>query len=180
MENTIYYSKDYDCIKFDIVMLFRSFLGEGVVSSALVAYVHYLGIILCFGSLLYERLILKPNLNKNETISMIIADAIYGIAGLALLITGILRVKYFGQGSDFYTSNPIFWVKITLYAIIGLLSLYPTITYVLWAIPLSKNKLPLIPEKLVRRFKFIITTELIGFATIPFFATLMARGIGLS
>ena len=148
--------------------------------SAFVAYIHYLGIILCFGSLLFERIILKTNLNKKETIAMIIADSIYGIAGLAILITGILRVKYFGQGGGFYTSNPIFWIKITLYIVVGLLSLYPTITYILWSIPLSKNKLPNISEQLVKRFRLIITTELIGFAIIPFFATLMARGIGIA
>ena len=137
--------------------------------SALVAYVHYLGIILCFGALMFERFILKINLSKNETISIIIADWVYGIAGLAILITGILRVKYYGQGGEFYTSNTIFWVKISLYILIGLISLYPTTTYILWAIPLSKNKLPVISETLVKRFKLIIVTELIGFAVIPFF-----------
>ena len=160
-------------------MLIGSFLNNDSTKSALVAYIHYLGIILCFASLLFERLTLKVNLTRNETISMIIADVIYGLAGIALLITGILRVKYFGQGGDFYTSNPIFWIKVTLYLIVGALSLYPTFTYILWAIPLSKNKLPKISDKLVKRFKLIITTELLGFATIPFFATLMARGIGL-
>ena len=160
-------------------MLFGSFLGNDITTSALVAYIHYLGIILCFASLLFERLTLKVNLTRSETISMIIADVIYGIAGLALLITGILRVKYFGQGGEFYTNNPIFWIKVTLYILVGLLSLYPTFTYILWAIPLSKNKLPNISENLVKRFKIIITTELLGFATIPLFATLMARGIGL-
>ena len=160
-------------------MLLGTFVVGEVAKSAVVAYVHYLGIILCFGSLLYERLTLKENLNRNETISMIIADVVYGLAGLAILVTGILRVRYFGQGGDFYTSNPIFWIKVSLYVLVGLLSLYPTTTYILWAIPLSKNKLPKISENLVKRFRLIITTELIGFATIPFFATLMARGIGL-
>ena len=145
---------------------------------ALVAYTHYLGIILCFGALIFERITLKINLSKNETISIIIADIIYGIAGLAILVTGILRVKYYGQGGEFYTSNPIFWVKVSLYILIGSISLYPTTTYILWAIPLSKNKLPVISENLVKRFKLIIMTELVGFAVIPFFATLMSRGIG--
>lgn len=148
-------------------------------TSALVAYLHYLGIILCFGALIYERIVLKINLNKNEIISIIIADAIYGIAGLVILITGILRVKYYGQGGEFYTGNPIFWIKVSLYIVVGLISLYPTITYILWAIPLSKNKLPVISENLVNRFKLIVMTELFGFAVIPFFATLMSRGIGL-
>ena len=157
----------------------KLFVFDHVFVSAIIAYIHYLGIILCFGALMFERIILKVNLNKNEIISIIIADVIYGIAGLALLITGILRVKYYGQGGEFYTSNPIFWVKVSLYILIGLISLYPTTTYIFWAIPLSKNKLPIISENLVKRFKLIITTEVVGFAVIPFFATLMSRGIGL-
>ena len=160
-------------------MLSKMPFVNDVSSSALVAYVHYLGIILCFGALTYERIILKINLSKNEFISIILADVVYGIAGLAILITGILRVKYFGQGGEFYTSNPIFWIKVSLYIFIGLLSLYPTVTYVLWAIPLSKNKLPIISENLLKRFKLIIMSELVGFVVIPFFATLMSRGIGL-
>ena len=148
-------------------------------TSAIVAYVHYLGIILCFGALIFERIILKINLSKKETISIIIADVIYGIAGLAILITGILRVKFYGQGGEFYTSNPLFWIKVSLYILVGLISLYPTTTYILWAVPLSKNKLPVISENLVKRFKVIIMTELVCFAVIPIFATLMSRGIGL-
>ena len=128
---------------------------------------------------MFERIILKLNLSKKEAISIIIADVIYWIAGLAILVTGILGVKYFGQGGDFYTNNPIFWVKVSLYVVIGLMSLYSTTTYILWAIPLSKNKLPVISENLVRRFNLIITTELFVFTVIPFFATLMSRGIGL-
>ena len=160
-------------------MSFRLPIFNDVSTSALVAYVHYLGIILCFGALIFERIILKINLSKNETISIIIADVIYGVAGLAILVTGILRVKYYGQGGEFYTGNPIFWIKVSLYILVGLISLYPTITYILWAIPLSRNKLPVLSENLVKRFRFLITTELIGFVVIPFFATLMARGIGL-
>ena len=49
--------------------------GE-IAKSALVAYVHYLGIILCFGSLLFERLTLKGGHNGNETKSMIIAEVV--------------------------------------------------------------------------------------------------------
>ena len=160
------------------MLLITVFTGD-IAKSAVVAYIHYLGIILCFGALLFERLTLKVDLNRNETISMIIADVVYGLAGVAILVTGILRVKYFGQGGDFYTSNPVFWIKVSLYILVGLLSLYPTTTYILWSIPLSKNKLPKISENLVKRFKWIIMTELVGFATIPLFATLMARGVGL-
>ena len=66
-----------------------------------------------------------------------------------------------------------------MFIIVGLLSLYPTITYVLWAIPISKGNLPVVSAKLVSRLKLIINIELIGFAAIPLFASLMARGVGL-
>ena len=111
---------------------------------------------------------------------MVVADTIYGIAGVALLVSGIFRVTSYGQGSDFYTHNPIFWTKIIIFAFVGSLSLYPTITYILWVIPLSKGNLPTVTENLVSRLRLIMNIELFGFATIPFFATLMARGIGLA
>ena len=73
---------------------------------------------------------------------MVITDIIYGIAALALLVSGIFRVLYFGQGSEFYTENPLFWWKVGLYLSVGGLSLYPTVTYILWAIPLRKASCP--------------------------------------
>ena len=134
---------------------------------------------ICFGVLIYERISLKANPSRQEAISMIVADIIYGIAGIALLVSGIYRVVKFGQGSEFYTHNPIFWTKIIVFALVGSLSLYPTFTYVLWAIPLSKGALPAVSMSLVSRLRVIINVELIGFASIPFLATLMARGVGL-
>ena len=150
------------------------------IKSASVAYIHYLSFMVCFGALIFERINLKTDPNKKEAISMLVADIIYGIAGIALLISGIYRVIKFGQGSDFYTQNPIFWTKIIIFALVGSLSLYPTITYVLWAIPLSKGELPEVSSNLVKRLKLIINIELVGFLSIPFLATLMARGIGLN
>ena len=150
-----------------------------LIRSASVAYVHYLSFMLCFGALIFERVSVKTNPNRQEAISMVIADIVYGIAGVALLVSGIYRVIKFGQGTDFYTQNPIFWIKIILFALVGSLSLYPTITYILWAIPLSKGNLPKVTADLVSRLKIIINIELIGFSLIPFFATLMSRGIGI-
>ena len=135
---------------------------------------------MCFGALLFERISVKSDPSRIEAIKMVIADLIYGVAGIALLVSGILRVKYFGQGADFYTHNPVFWIKIILFILVGLISLYPTVTYILWAVPLSKGKLPEVSDKLVSRLKLLINIELIGFAFIPLVATLMARGVGLS
>jgi len=144
-----------------------------------VAYVHYLSFMLCFGALVLERRLIKPNPNRADATLMVITDIVYGLAALALLVSGILRVLYFGQGSDFYTENPLFWWKVGVYLSVGGLSLYPTITYILWAIPLRKGELPQVSEGLANRLAWILNIELAGFALIPLLATLMARGVGL-
>ena len=151
-----------------------------LIKSASVAYLHYLSFMICFGALVFERISLKANPNKEESISIIFADIIYGVAGICLLVSGIYRVIKFGQGAEFYTQNPIFWTKIVLFAFVGGLSLYPTVTYILWAIPLSKGKLPEVSNKLVSRLRSIINIELIGFSLIPLFASLMSRGVGIT
>ena len=121
----------------------------------------------------------SPDPDQGTATKLIITDIIYGLAALTLLGSGIMRVLYFGQGSEFYTQNPLFWWKVGLYLGAGALSLYPTITYILWAIPLRKGELPKVSEALAKRLAWIINIELVGFASIPLMATLMARGVGL-
>ena len=154
-------------------------LSPDIAKSAGVAYVHYLSFMLCFAALVVERRLIKASPNRREATATVITDIFYGIAALALLVSGIFRVLYFGQGSEFYTENPLFWWKVGLYLSVGGLSLYPTVTYILWAIPLRKGELPQVTEALASRLRWIINIELVGFASIPFLATLMARGVGL-
>ena len=150
-----------------------------IAKNAGMAYAHYLSFMICFAALALERKILKVSPNREEAVTMVVVDVVYGLAGLVLLISGILRVLYFGQGSDFYTHNPLFWIKVGIFIIVGSLSLYPTITYILWAVPLRKGELPVVEADLVGRLGFVLNIELVGFALIPLFATLMSRGIGL-
>ena len=151
-----------------------------VLPSAAVAYVHYLSFMVCFGALVLERRLIRADPSREDATLMVITDVVYGIAALALLLSGIARVLHFGQGSAFYTENPLFWVKVGSYLAVGALSLYPTITYILRAIPLRKGELPKVSEALATRLRWILNIELVGFAAIPFLATLMARGVGLA
>ena len=135
---------------------------------------------LCFGSLVFERCNIIVDLKKSTIISLIISDSIYGIAGIGVLASGILRVIKYGQGSEFYTSNPIFWIKICIFICVGILSLYPTFTYIKWVINITKGGQINISDNLIKRLKIILNFELIGLLSIPLFASLMARGINFS
>ena len=154
-------------------------LTPEIAKSAGVAYIHYVSFMVCFAALVVERRLLRPDPDRRSATAMVITDIIYGLAALALLVSGIFRVLYYGQGSEFYTQNPLFWWKVGLYLSVGALSLYPTITYILWAIPLRKGELPKVSQALATRLGWIINVELVGFAFVPLLATLMARGVGL-
>jgi len=150
-----------------------------MLTSAIVAYFHYFSFLLATAALMVETLTLKANLERSEAWRIVIADALYGIAAIGVLGTGILRVLYFGQGSDFYAQNPVFWIKVGLYILIGALSLYPTVSFLLWIPGLQKEEIPQPNPQRITQLQWIIRSELAGFAIIPLFAALMARGIGL-
>lgn len=148
--------------------------------SAIAAYLHYVGFMMSFAALTVEQFSLKSELTLKESWRIVIADAVYGIAATVVLTTGILRVLYFGQGSDFYTQNPVFWAKITAFVIVGTISLYPTVTFIMWIGTLRTGNPPKLPEAAINRLRRIIQLELLGFLSIPLLASLMARGIGLT
>ena len=87
------------------------------------AYGHYLSFMVCFAALLLERRLIRPQPDRRDAIWMVVTDVVYGLAALGVLITGIMRVLYFGQGSSFYTENPLFWWKVGTYLAVGGLSL---------------------------------------------------------
>ncbi|QKQ77221.1 DUF2214 family protein [Nostoc sp. TCL240-02] len=148
--------------------------------SAIVAYLHYLSFMLCFGALVSEALNLKKELSLNEAWKIVIADAVYGISATVVLVTGILRVIYFGKGTDYYFSNPVFYAKVVVFIVVGLLSLYPTISFIGWMKSLQQGQAPKLELLKLNRLIWLIRIELVGFILIPLLAVIMARGIGIN
>ncbi|HEY9623716.1 MAG TPA: DUF2214 family protein [Crinalium sp.] len=147
--------------------------------SAITAYLHYLGFMLAFGALVVEHQTLKKDLTLEEAWRVVKADAIYGLSAVMILATGVLRVLYFGKGTDYYLSNPVFYIKVGLFIVVSILSLYPTVTFILWANSLRTGKGPTLELSQVQRISWLIKGELAGLALIPLAAAMLARGIGI-
>lgn len=148
--------------------------------SAVVAYLHYLGLMLSFGALVLEVFILnsQKELSLNEAWKIVIADTVYGISAVMILATGVLRVLYYGKGSEYYLNNPVFYTKVAIFLLVGGLSLYPTVSFISWVPALQKGTAPKVESSQVNRLIWLIRTEIAGFALIPLLAALMSRGIG--
>ncbi|MFW6357729.1 MAG: DUF2214 family protein [Chroococcales cyanobacterium] len=144
-------------------------------ASSITAYFHYLGFMLAFASLTVEAFNLKKGMTLNEAKRVAFADAAYGIAATAILITGVLRVIYFGKGTDYYLNNPFFLAKMGVFILVSVLSLYPTATFISWFRDLQKGQVPALGNSQLNRLSWLIKGELIGFTLLPLLAAIMAR-----
>ena len=137
-------------------------------------YVHFVSIFAIVGSLASEHLILKKELTRGEIGRLARIDAVYGIAAVTLLIAGLtLWLGSVGKPAVYYTKNWVFHTKLTLFLMVGLLSIYPTIFFI-------KNRKGNF-EEIVAVPKIIfmmLRMELLLLLIIPLLAGLMSRGIG--
>lgn len=141
---------------------------------SLVRSFHFIGIFCLFAALVSEHLLIKPEMSKPEMKRLAMIDSIYGVSAITVLTAGLLLWFVVGKPSDFYSHNFVFHIKITLFVAIGLLSVYPTIFFI-------KNRNPQVEiTKVPRKIILLIRIQLLLVLAIPFLATMMARGVGLS
>lgn len=139
-----------------------------------VRYLHFLSILVLFGTLLAENILIKRNMPREEIGRLARIDAGFGLSAVTTLTAGLLLWFKYGKGSEFYLKNPVFHTKLGLFLAVGLLSIYPTVAF----IRQSKGN-PIesvtVPGKLIG----ILRLELLLALLIPLFAVLMARGVGI-
>jgi uncharacterized membrane protein len=82
--------------------------------------------------LAYEYKVCVPGLSPEQARWLAKVDLCYFGAAMIALGTGIARVLWFGKGLDFYTGNPVFYIKLALFLALGLISLPPTLQFLSW------------------------------------------------
>ena len=145
----------------------------------LIPYLHYLGIMALMGSLISEHLILKPGLPKSLIKPLALIDLVYGLSAILVLTTGLLRWFVYGKGYDFYMATPLFHIKLTLFIVLGILSIFPTIKFLSWRKQLKRGEEPDTSVKTVKKMLLFIRIELFILAIIPLLAVMIARGSGM-
>ncbi|HEV7610601.1 MAG TPA: DUF2214 family protein [Steroidobacteraceae bacterium] len=139
----------------------------------ILAGAHHLLIFAVFAVLLVEFVELR-GLTSNEAVRRIATiDLWYGILAILIVIVGFSRAAFAAKGWYYYSHNAFFWAKVTTFAVIGLLSIRPTIAFARW------RRTGTIPDiaalQPLRRYLHI---ELSLFAFLLVFAAAMARGYG--
>jgi putative membrane protein len=148
-------------------------------TAAVMAFIHHLAAFALFASILFEHLTFKRDLALSGAKRLLAVDTIYGLSALTVLAAGLARAVYFEKGWDYYGANAFFWIKLGAFALAGLLSIYPTLTYMSWRLALKQNILPPIPEFKFRRITWLLRLQMLCMVVILFAAAMMARGIGM-
>ncbi len=137
-----------------------------------IRYIHFISIITVAGALVSEHMLLAKELPRSVIKKLSIIDTIYGIAALLIVGTGLAMWFAVGKGADFYTSNPVMHIKFTLFVILGVLSLWPTIFFI-------KNRKGDQTEivDIPKRIFMFLRIEILILFIMPLLATLIAKGI---
>ena len=140
--------------------------------TALFAFLHHLAAFTVVAAIAAQFVLLKGEINEKSARTLRIVDAIYGASAGALLFVGAFRVFYFEKGSAYYFHSAPFLAKMALFLAVGLLSVYPTLTFRAW------GSSPSIDARTLRTVRRLVHWELAAIVGIVLCASLMARGIG--
>jgi putative membrane protein len=91
-------------------------------------------------------------------------------------VVGLLRVFYFEKGADYYFHSHAFLTKFSVFIIVGLLSIIPTVEFLSWRGALKAGEVPAVSAKKRRVITAVIHGELLAIVIILLCAAIMARG----
>jgi putative membrane protein len=142
------------------------------------AIVHHLLIFAIAALLTAQIVLIAPGLSAAGLQRAAAIDRFYGVLAGLILIVGFSRAIYAAKGWEYYSVNLFFWAKIAAFAVVGLLSILPTLRLVVWtkAERQAPGALPASDD--LARVRRVLWLEAAVFASLPVFAALMARGYG--
>ncbi|HEU4663025.1 MAG TPA: DUF2214 family protein [Dokdonella sp.] len=144
---------------------------------AVLAYVHFAAIFAMIGFLAGEWTLLRAGAGGVDTERLARTDAGYGALAGIVLLSGALRAVYGLKGWAFYAHNPVFHLKVTLFVLVGLLSILPTRAFLRWRRERRADPAWRVPEADWRSARRWVMVELHLLALIPLAAVIMSRGL---
>jgi len=142
------------------------------------AFLHHLAAFALVAALAVEFILIRGEINLRTARKLQLVDMAFGMSSGVVLVVGLLRVFYFEKGASYYFHSAPFIAKLSLFAIVGLLSIYPTREFVSWAKSLKQGQMPTVAERKIASIRSVIHWELAGVVLILLCAALMAKGVG--
>ncbi|MEO8466000.1 MAG: DUF2214 family protein [Gammaproteobacteria bacterium] len=142
------------------------------------AFLHHTAAVVIFATLTVELVLLRLDLTPPIARTILRMDAAYGIAAIVLVVVGLSRVFYTEKGAAYYFHSGTFIAKLSLFVIVGLVSIYPTLQFLRWRPALREQRVPALDPAARRKLRMAVHLELTLLVVILLLAPMMARGIG--
>jgi putative membrane protein len=144
--------------------------------TTLFAFLHHVAAFTLVGALAVEFVLLRGELTLATARKLPIVDMILGIAAGVLFVVGLARVFWFEKGAAYYFASHAFRTKLSLFVIIGLLSIIPTVEFLSWRKAVKQGQMPDVAARKLRTVRMVIHAELAAVVVILLCAAIMARG----
>jgi putative membrane protein len=144
--------------------------------STLFAFLHHLCAFTLVSAVAIEFVLIRSELTLSSARRLQVTDLVLGVAAGALLVVGLLRVFFFEKGASYYFHSHAFLTKFSLFIVIGLLSIIPTMEFLSWRGALTAGQVPAIGARKLRLVTAVIHSELLAIVIIVLCAAIMARG----
>lgn len=145
---------------------------------AALSYLHFVFVLILAGALAAEAFVLRLRVDGRVARLLLRIDLFYGISAVGVIAAGVARVFWGAKGADYYGAQPFFWAKMAAFAIVGLISIAPTLSFLRWAKQANRDASFALGEPEAKRIRRLVMVELHVLALVPLFAALMARAIG--
>jgi putative membrane protein len=141
----------------------------------IVAWIHYIAIMLLLASLLGEHLLLKQEMTVSEARTIQALDIVYGASAVVVLVTGIMRM-FLEKGAAYYNHHIAFHILFGLFVIVALLSIYPTVIFLRWRNDTRAGRGQQLARPQFKKIQMMVRVEMTLLLLAPLFATWMAHG----
>ena len=135
---------------------------------------HFAAIFGLAGAVVIENMAINPQISGEDARNLARVDAVAGISAILVLAMGLTLWLWVGKPREFYSSNPVFHLKLGLFALMAVLAAAPALFF-------RRHRESEADSIVVpRHIRLALKVQLALLLVIPLLALLMARGIGVS
>jgi putative membrane protein len=143
----------------------------------LLSIIHFLAAFAMVAILATEIALVRPGITAEQVVRIRRLDGFYGSLIGLILFAGVLQVSYGEKGQEFYTDNPIFWMKMAAFAAVGVLSVQPTLRIYYWWLEARGGSFFSAPEEEIAKVRRFLRMETYALALVAVSAVFAARGV---
>jgi|TARA_Y100000031_G_C8200029_1_gene375756 putative membrane protein len=134
---------------------------------------HYLAILVLASALIIDNIAISPTISDEDASNFVKVDNVFRISAVLVAVFGLILWLWVGKPREFYRMNLFFQIKLGLFVLAAVLSIYPTFFFFKVRRDAAGETAVPASVRLLMRLKLLLLV------IIPTLAYLMARGIDL-